>query len=240
MTTRKRAPRASGPNGVYAKLRHLIVNSVLAPGSPLIERPLAERLGVSRSSLRSAIQRLEHEGLVQSTPAGSYSRSIVAPLTVADIQEIYTLKAVLNGAAARIAAELPETDRKRIADEMQVLNDELAQVLDSPSEELDESYDIDDRLHLCYIATAGPRLRSIYSAINTQGERYGRAYASVMGHAAIVRGPASTSPSEHQRIINAILAGDPDSAEREARKNWQNAAARLKKVIASVGERGSF
>jgi DNA-binding GntR family transcriptional regulator len=151
------------------------------------------------------------------------------------------LKAVLNGTAARQAAGLTLAERTRIADQMQDLNDELAEVLRSPSEELDASYDIDDRLHLSYLeAAGGPRLRAIYDTINTQGERYGRAYASAMGHAAIIRGPASTSPIEHQRIIDAIRAGDPDAADREARDNWLNAAARLKRVITSVGERGSL
>lgn len=233
--------RAGTVNDVYEQLRDMIVRSVLAPGAPLIERPLAERLAVSRASLRSALQRLEHEGFVRSSRAGVYSRAVVAPLTVADMQEIYTLIAVLNGTAARQAAELAAAERHAIADRMDRLNAELAAILHSPDDDLGSIYDIDHRFHQCYIERAGgARLRQLLDSIASQGERYGRAYASGMGHAGIVRGPASTSPGEHQAIINAIRAGDPDRAERAAVTNWRNAASRLQAVIAAAGERGSF
>jgi len=251
MTTRttKKAP-VNGPKprsapktvpDVYTDLKDKIVRGALAPGAPLIERPLAERLGVSRGSLRSALQRLEHEGFVRSSNAGMYSRAVVAPLTVGDMDEIYTLIALLNGAAARQAAELPKPDRRRIATAMQALNDELATLLHSPAGEFAAVYDIDDQFHRQYIeAASGPRLRALCDAVSSQGERYGRAYASAMGHAAMLRGPASSSPAEHQAIIDAIRAGNPENAERAAVTNWRNAADRLRRIVASAGERGSF
>lgn len=236
-----RSKSASTVHDVYGVLRDMIVRGVLAPGAALIERQLAERLAVSRGSLRSALQRLEHEGFVRSTSAGMYSRAVVTPLTVADMDEIYTLIAVLNGAAARQAALLPGGERLRIADDMQALNDEIDRLLHSPNGESSTVYDIDDRFHRRYIdAAAGPRLRALLGAAASQGERYGRAYASAMGHATMLRGPASTSPAEHQAIIEAIRAGDPDAAERAAVGNWRHAADRLRGVIARAGERGSF
>lgn len=245
-TTRRRQPArgrepASTVRDVYGSLRDLIVRGGLSPGAPLIERQLAERLGVSRGSLRAALQRLEHEGFVRSARAGVYSRAVVSPLTVADMDEIYTLIAVLNGTAARQAALLPHADRKRIADRMQGFNDEIDRLLHSPVGEFSAVYDLDDRFHRSYIeAASGPRLRALLEAVTSQGERYGRAYASAMGHAAILRGPASTSPAEHQAIIDAIRAGRADAADRAAVSNWRHAADRLRRVIASAGERGSF
>ncbi|MFB6240160.1 MAG: GntR family transcriptional regulator, partial [Gemmatimonadota bacterium] len=50
----------------YTRLRELIVRGQLAPGSRIIETDVAERLGVSRTPVRSALQRLEQEGFIES------------------------------------------------------------------------------------------------------------------------------------------------------------------------------
>jgi DNA-binding GntR family transcriptional regulator len=157
------------------------------------------------------------------------------------MEEIYTLISVLNGAAARLAAQLPAEQRRRIADRMTEANEQLGALLSSPSGSFATLYDLDDQFHRVYIdAAGGNRFQSIYAAVGSQGERYGRAYASAMDHTAIFRRPASTSPVEHQAIIDAIAAGDPDRAEQAALLNWRNATERLRRVIVSAGERGSF
>lgn len=238
---RRRGRPAPTVRDVYDQLREMIVHGSLAPGAPLIERPLADKLLVSRGSLRTALQRLEHEGFVRSSSAGMYSRAVVTPLTVADMEEIYTLISVLNGAAARLAAQLPAEQRSRIAERMGIANDQLTALLNSPSGSFATLYDLDDQFHRQYIdAAGGIRLQSLYAAIGSQGERYGRAYASAMDHTAIFRRPASTSPIEHQAIIEAIHRGDPDAAEQAALLNWRNATERLRRVMLSAGERGSF
>lgn len=246
MTTRtKRKRQTTDPAGrsqaVYEQLRELIISGSLAPGSPIIERPFAERLGVSRGSLRDALRRLEHEGFVSTTAAGVYSRAVVTPLTVADMDDIYTLIAALNGAGARKAAELPADERRGIAESMTVINEEMAAVLATPVQSWQKLYDLDRRLHLTYLTpVGGPRLHAFYDAVSSQGERYGRAYSSALGHVPAVGGMALASTDEHRAIIEGIRSGKPDAAERAALINWRNAASRLRVVITSTGERGSF
>jgi GntR family transcriptional regulator of gluconate operon len=219
----------------------MIVRGVLAPGSPVIERPFAARLGVSRGSLRSALRRLEHEGFVRPSAAGVYSRAVVTPLTVADMDEIYTLLAVLNGAAARQAAAMQPSARKAIGTKMEALNATLAAALAASTDDVSTVYEIDHQIHMVYVAAAsGPRLRALYAAVSSQGERYGRAYNTAIAHAPAVGGLAKSSPGEHRAIIDAIRAGHQDEAEQAAIVNWRNAAARLRRVITSAGERGSF
>lgn len=226
---------------MYEQLRALIVRGSLAPGSPIIERPFAERLGVSRGSLRLALRRLEHEGFVKAAAAGVYSRAVVTPLTVADMDDIYTLIAALNGAGARQAAELPKAERDRVADAMAAINDELAGALASPGQNFPRVYDVDHQFHMAYLSVVGgPRLHAVYDAISSQGERYGRAYSSAVGHVPAVGGLALASSEEHRAIVEAIRTGDPDAAERAALINWRNAASRLRLVITSIGERGGF
>jgi DNA-binding GntR family transcriptional regulator len=243
--TASRKRQAADPNrrgrGVYHQLRELIIRGVLAPGSPIIERPFAERLGVSRGSLRDALRRLEHEGFVSATAAGVYSRAVVSPLTVSDMDDIYTLIAALNGAAARKAAELPDIERRRIADSMTVINRKLAAALATPGESSQTVYDLDHQFHMVYLASVGgPRLHAVYDAVSSQGERYGRAYSSALGQVPAVGGLALASTGEHRAIVDAIRSGNADAAERAAITNWRNAASRLRVLITSTGERGSF
>jgi DNA-binding GntR family transcriptional regulator len=78
---------------VLEALREAIVTGELKPGQPLIEVELAAQLGVSRAPLREALQNLSHEGLVETTP---YKGSIVRRLSLRDIEELYSLRSVLE------------------------------------------------------------------------------------------------------------------------------------------------
>ncbi len=241
--TRRRSPDDPGGKAmaVYDQLRELIVHGKLAPGTPIIERPFAERLGASRGSLRQALLRLEHEGFVSTTAAGVYSRAVVTPLTIADVDDLYMLFAALNGAGARQAAELPEKERKAIADAMTAHNKELAVALAKPAQHFADVYEIDQAFHMEYLSVVGgPRFHALYDAISSQGERYGRAYGNAVGHEPLVGGMAAASSDEHRAIIAGIRAGDPDAAERASLINWRNSAERARRNIKMSGERGAF
>jgi GntR family transcriptional regulator, vanillate catabolism transcriptional regulator len=84
------------------RLRDLILNGEFVPGERLSELPLVERIGVSRTPLRLALAALEHEGLLRGLPGGGY---VVREFTRADIRDAIELRGVLEGTAARFAAE---------------------------------------------------------------------------------------------------------------------------------------
>src|ERR1700685_501364 len=84
------------------RLRELILNGEFAPGERMSELPLVERLGVSRPPLRLALAALEHEGLLLGLPGGGY---VVREFTQADIRDAIELRGVLEGTAARFAAQ---------------------------------------------------------------------------------------------------------------------------------------
>src|SRR5258705_10343870 len=73
------APHGSRPDQVYARLRDLIVQGSLAPGSRIVETEIAARLGVSRPPAREALQRRQREGFVMGAPGARQSRTTVAP-----------------------------------------------------------------------------------------------------------------------------------------------------------------
>ncbi len=83
-------------------LRDLVLSGEVEPGERLSEVALAERLDVSRTPLRTALQKLELEGLVELIPSGGYA---VRRFTRQDVLDSIELRGVLEGTAARLAAE---------------------------------------------------------------------------------------------------------------------------------------
>jgi GntR family transcriptional regulator of vanillate catabolism len=83
-------------------LRELLLSGEFPPGTRMAELPLVERLGVSRTPLRLALATLEHEGLLENLDGGGYA---VREFTQADIHDAIELRGVLEGTAARFAAE---------------------------------------------------------------------------------------------------------------------------------------
>lgn len=85
---------------VYDELKKAIIKGALSPGTPLVERDLAERLGVSRTPVHEAINRLEAEHLVIRLPN---KRVIVAEVSLEDLRHLYTIRANLEVLAAKWA-----------------------------------------------------------------------------------------------------------------------------------------
>src|SRR5688572_4028025 len=94
------APHGSRPDQVYARLRDLIVQGSLGPGSRIVETEIATRLGVSRTPVREALQRLQQEGFVIGAPGAQQSRLTVAPLTRDDVHELLDIVGALEGLGA--------------------------------------------------------------------------------------------------------------------------------------------
>jgi len=86
-------------------LREAIVSGDLKPGQSLIETEIAAQLGVSRAPLREAMQALSREGLLETLP---YRGTIVRKLSLADIEELYSFRALLETFALRRIIEQPD------------------------------------------------------------------------------------------------------------------------------------
>jgi GntR family transcriptional regulator, vanillate catabolism transcriptional regulator len=83
-------------------LREMLLKGDFAPGERLSELVLVERLGVSRTPIRLALDRLSHEGLLEPAPSGGF---VTREFTLADIWDALEMRGVLEGTAARLAAE---------------------------------------------------------------------------------------------------------------------------------------
>jgi len=220
---------------VYAKLRDLIVRGRLAPGARITETDAALRLGVSRTPVRAALQRLAQEGYIVVTNTGRRRRPMVAPLTREDATELLHIVAEVEGLAARYAASLNPKLRSQLGTELRRLNEELQRAAQGKRPDANQVFELDQSFHRKLVeAAAGSRLLSLHEAIKPQAERYGRVYASALTD------EIATSVDEHARLIQAVETGDPDGAQRAVLVNWRNAAARLSHVIDAMGEKGSW
>lgn len=229
------APHGSRPEQVYLRLRDLIVQGLLAPGSRVVETEVAARLGVSRTPVREALQRLQQEGFVVGAPGAQQARLTVAPLTRADVKELLNIVGELEGLAARRTADLPAAERRALTKELKALNAEFYKTGRAAPIDHGGMYEADERLHRAIVdACAGPRLIALHDSVKPQAERYIRMYISML------TSDLRASVAEHDAMIDAIEAGTADAAQSAVQLNWRHAADRISKVIEVAGERGSW
>jgi len=93
---------ASQTGRTMLRVRELVLRGEFRPGERISELPLVARLGVSRTPIRLALERLAHEGLLEPSPSGGF---FVRQFNLADIWDAIELRGVLEGTAARLAAE---------------------------------------------------------------------------------------------------------------------------------------
>jgi len=234
-----RSSPASSPRDhaaqIYRELKGLIASARLAPGARLVEKELATRFKVSRTPIRAALDRLEQEGFVITSPGLRHSLSQVAPLTRDDGLEVLGILAALEGEAARRAAALPLAERRRLARAMRQLNDRLARLGRLRVPPAPALHGLDEALHRLFIsAGAGPRLAGLIESIRPQATRYAKVYTTLL----VQR--IRNSVREHARLARAIEQGDADLAERTAQANHRNAGLGLAEAIADLGERGRW
>jgi DNA-binding GntR family transcriptional regulator len=245
MTTRKKPAssknsRAKPEHGTslitaFREIRELIVHGRLSPGTWILEADLAERLNMSRTPVRGAIQWLQREGYVLEHRNISKSRMIVAPLTKEDANELYMIIGSLEAIAGRGVAHLPPAQRKQIGAQLRSLNDRLAEIASGQSNHPGEIFEIDRDFHRLIVKYgAGPRLKTLHGGIEPQTERYWRLYAS-----SIIK-DLHISVQEHKQIISAVEAADADAVDNGLVQNWLKGAERLGHVIDIFGERGSW
>jgi len=217
----------------YCEIRDLIVRCRLAPGARILEHQAAARLGLSRTPVRAALQRLQQEGYVTGAEPGRRARPTVTPLTMEDALELFSIVGEIEGLAAEHAAGLPEAERAALVDELNRINDAYLRAATSPRPKGDDLFSLDTRFHRTYVeAGAGRRLIGLHDAIKPQTERYIRVYQTALVEA------IRTSVQEHKVIVERIASGPPASALEAVRTNWRNAALRLQAVIGSRGETG--
>lgn len=185
----------------------MIISGELAPRSGLSEMALSETFGVSRTPIREALKQLQIEGLVEVRPrVGTF----VAVPSRREITELFQMKELLEGAAARLLAfrgNVPEV--ARIEDNMRQA-DEAVRAGDAEryAQLVHEFHD------LIVLGADNSKLEAHYRTLMNQ-----LAYARLVRTSLAQPGRLSESDHEHHRVLDLILAKDDDGAERVMREH---------------------
>lgn len=187
----------------YAQLRAAILRGEFEAGEALFEVRLAERLGMSRTPVREALQVLARDGFIESTPSRGYS---VPRWSIDDVRELFELRETLEGAATRYATL--RVTAAGIA-ELEQICEKYEQAAEFEAWTL-----IGTEFHNRIFAFGGNRrIRTLLDSLNAQIMLTRR---SVL---AGVAGRHEDSVREHRAILDAIRRRDADAAERLAREH---------------------
>lgn len=202
----KKNSKSTGINA-YELLVNAIEAGEFGAGSRLRENELADRFGISRTPIREALKRLETQGLVTHVP---YQGAVVSQLNYCEINELYFVREVLEGTAARLAAihatevevavlrEMVEADHAIVGDPRQLA--------------------LRNRLfhRQIYLTARNRFLLGLFENMRTS-----LIILAGTTLAAPMRG--SMSLQEHASVVEAIAARDPDAAEEAARVHMRAA-----------------
>ena len=210
-----RPTESSQGRDAYDRLITEIRSGTLRPGDRLTETDLAARLGISRTPVREAIRALEADGLVDHQPrVGARIRR----LDYAEITELYEMRAVLEGTAARFAARAAYDSE--IA-ELALINEEMRARQTDP----EALYHANRQFHGVLLTAARNRflIRSVASLQKT---------LLILGPSTMEETDrAQAALGEHEAILAALRAHDGDAAEGAMRAHIEAAhRARLKQL----------
>lgn len=206
--------------GVYMTLREAILHGTLPAGYPLGEIPLAEVFGRSRTPIREAILRLESEKLAE-----RFSRRglVVAQITREEVLEVYAVREMLDGFSARLAAlGILPTELDRLV----WLNDRLRAAANSGDVKAMIEVNIEFHEAICQ-ASRNSLLLEFVKRIHEWVRRFPDTTMSQPG-----RGLEAVA--EHEALLEAIRARDPDAAERIAREHMGRARQLRVRMLQSL------
>lgn len=187
---------------IHGQLRRRILVGELRPGAVLSQVKLADAFGTGRTPLREALRMLEREGLVEA----EYNRRVrVAPLSTAELDEIYARRIVLEAMAVR--ATIPRMTPTDIG-QLRALEQEMHAFMPDPLPRLAE-WEVPHRdFHRVLIAHAGRTIVHDVQELQDHAERY----RAILGHSL----PASFGPgaADHARLVECCVAGDTITAGR--------------------------
>ncbi|MGZ4174698.1 MAG: GntR family transcriptional regulator [Solirubrobacteraceae bacterium] len=210
------------------RLRELIFNGHFSPGERMAELPLVELLGVSRTPVRLALAELEHEGLLRGLPAGGY---VVREFTQGDVRDAIELRGVLEGTAARFAAERGATARDLAA--LRATNETIKTLVHRGDYESFERYlCLNETFHarLLKMARSPLLVRAIEGVVSLP---FAGPSAFVLAEAEL---PASrdilvVAYRHHIGLVEAIERRQGERAESLAREHARLALANLEIVV---------
>lgn len=187
----------------YEAIREAILSGAFRPGAKLTVDHLVARLGVSRTPVKEALIRLEREGLVRIVPRHG---AFVVRLTAADAADLYDLREVVEGLAARRAAE--RMDAAALS-ELDSLLEQSRACLGEPNYARYSHLDV--AFHSAIAKASGsPPIQQVLESLRSQTRL-------LMATSVTLAGRLERSYAEHREIVEALRTGNAERAEQVAR-----------------------
>ncbi|MFM0203625.1 GntR family transcriptional regulator [Paraburkholderia fungorum] len=227
LTTGEERAALSRGDDAYGRIRRDILSCRFMPGSTVSESQLMDTYAIGKNSCRIALVRLVQEGFIRSIPRQGYR---IAPVTLRDVEEVFTLRVQLEPLAARLACGRVDIALlRRLEAACRVPHPERAL-----SDQIDVFLDANRDFHLAIAAASG-------------NERLHRTLASLMDEmcrlVALGFGVQGTKPEikhDHNAMIDAFEAGDGRRAETIARRHIETfQSMTMEKVYASLSSAGA-
>ncbi|HRP94960.1 MAG TPA: GntR family transcriptional regulator [Rhodocyclaceae bacterium] len=218
MTSSRIAPLALYQE-VAERLRQRIFSHELKPGTWVDEQALAEQYGISRTPLREALKVLASEGLVTLKPRrGCY----VTEISERDLDEIFTVMALLEGQCARSAAEKADA---AALDELQRIHARLEAA--AGANDINGFFEANQAFHRSVQRIADNHwLQHVIEDLR-------KVIKLSRHHSLFGEGRLEQSLAEHRTILAALLARDPDRSEQSMRNHIDSGRAALARIARS-------
>ncbi|UVC08596.1 GntR family transcriptional regulator [Rhizobium sp. TH2] len=208
-----------GPQ-VYRILREQIIQAELLPGERLSESDVAKVLSVSRQPVREAFIKLSEEGLVHVLPQRG---TIVTKISVASVMNVRFVREAIEADIVRLVADRHETDtitelRRQIAEQKKVPHDDRSAFLR-----------LDELFHHTLAAAAGNAYAwSVIESVKAQMDRVRFLSVDDMQINRLI--------DQHERIVDAIAAGDKTAAEEALRQHLREILNSLPEIARARAE----
>lgn len=184
---------------ILETIRDAILKGSLKPGERVSEPELAERFGISRTPIREAFRQLESEGYLEVIPRKG---AVVASLSERDIEEFYAIKIILEGFAARMAADnLTAKDIERL----ETINERLQQI--AKEGDVKNFFRVHNEFHEVFIKAAGNE--KLYEMVSQLVMRFKRLRLASLSQP----GRMEISVEEHRNMIQAFRNHDGERAD---------------------------
>jgi DNA-binding GntR family transcriptional regulator len=207
--------RGSRGGHAYQKLRDALKSGALKPGDRIMEVPIAEQLNVSRTPVRDAIRRLESEGLLEHE---SRAGLVVATLDRRAVAELYEMREVLEGTAARLFTR--HSSDVEVEHLLELVREEQ-RLQGSPEELANHNHRFHVQIH---VGAHNRYLEKALEAVNSSLWLLGKSQM-------LVPRRAKTAFTEHMELAKAIQKRDADLAESLARKHVRSAQAERMRTL---------
>jgi DNA-binding GntR family transcriptional regulator len=194
----RRIEASSLAGAAYEHLTEALLSGELSPGDRLVQDVLADQLGISRTPVREALQRLEREGTIRAAAGRGY---VVPQLTLADIAHLYEVREAVEGQAARLVAA-------RATSSVDGIEATLRRLSAAAGHGGRDAFHANRLVHRAIVESAGnPFLLEMFDDLWSRSvtlRAWGDYYASIDADIDLV--------GDHADVLAALRSGDPERA----------------------------